>query len=266
MELKILIFGDIFGKPGRTALKQLLPKLKAETHADLVIANGENLAHGMGCTQTTLKECMDAGVDAFTGGNDMWSKPEVETLLAGKGFPLIRPANYPEGTPGAGHMVLEVGTKKVLLINLMGRVFMHVQLDCPFRAVDAILKNYKNETFAAILVDIHAEATSEKTALGHYLDGRVSCVYGTHTHIPTADSRILTAGTGYCTDVGFTGPMDSVIGVRKDIIIQKFLTQRPKAHLIAESGVAEAHYLLATIDTTTKKTTSLTQHYREFQF
>ncbi|OGY80069.1 MAG: hypothetical protein A3B74_05425 [Candidatus Kerfeldbacteria bacterium RIFCSPHIGHO2_02_FULL_42_14] len=263
--MNILIFGDIFGKPGRRGLQAWLPELRKETHADLVIANAENLAHGMGVTQTTLQECLDAGVDIFTGGNDMWTKPEVEMLLASQSQRLLRPANYPPDTPGSGYIVLEVGTKKIFIISLLGRVFMQPHLDCPFRTADNLLKKYHAQ-FTAILVDIHAEATSEKVALGHYLDGRVTLVYGTHTHVPTADMRILPQGTAYCTDVGFSGPKNSVIGVDTNVILTKFLTQRPKAHTIPESGVVEMNCLHLVCDRDTGKALRLTRLYREITF
>lgn len=265
MEMNILIFGDIFGRPGRHGLQTWLPELRKQTHADLVLANAENLAHGMGVTEETLQECFDAGVDIFTGGNDMWAKPGVEMLLAKQPHQLLRPANYPSDTPGVGHTVLEIGTKKVLIVSLLGRVFMQPHLDCPFRTTDAILKKYRSN-FAAILVDIHAEATSEKVALGHYLDGRVTLVYGTHTHVPTSDMRILPNGTAYCTDVGFSGPKNSVIGVDTEVILTKFLTQRPKAHTVPEHGIVEMNCLHLICDRNTGKTLKLTRLYHEITF
>lgn len=257
MILKILFFGDIVGKPGRKAVAKVLPKLKKDLQPDLTMANAENLGHGLGVTQKTLEEVMKSGVDFFTSGNHVWEKNEVYRIFQNPDVPLIRPANYPNDSPGQGQKVLNIGEKSVLVVNLNGRVFMEEQLDCPFRKIDEILKEYKNNDLAAILVDFHAEATSEKVALGWYTDGHVSAVLCTHTHIPTADATILPKGTGYVTDVGMVGAKESVIGVDKDIIIKRFLTQRPLAFEIPKAKICVVNAVLLEIDQKTKKTTKI---------
>ncbi len=233
--MNILFIGDIFAKPGRETVKKLLKGYRQEQNIDLVIANAENMKHGKGVTEDNINEMKAAGVDFFTSGNHIWKDKEVIPLLDNRNIPLIRPANYPAGTPGSGYRIVETPSmKRVLVINLLGRLFMPVDLDCPFRTVDNILSDTSHEQIDAIFVDFHAETTSEKYALGHYLDGRVTAVIGTHTHVPTADAQILPKGTAFQCDVGFTGPADSVIGVKKEIIIENFLTQMPVRHEIAE--------------------------------
>jgi len=234
--MNILFIGDIFGGPGRDATKKLLPKIKKEMKISFVIANGENLTHGKGMSPEHVKEMMSAGVDFFTSGNHVWKNKDGVARLDDPKFPVIRPANYPPGVPGRGYKVVSDGLmKKILVVSLLGRVFMQDDTDCPFRTMDKILEETKHENLSAIIVDFHAEATSEKVAFGHYMDGRVSAVLGTHTHIPTADGRILDGGTAYITDVGMVGPRDSVIGLEKDTIIKQFLTQLPAKHNVAES-------------------------------
>lgn len=257
MTLKILFFGDIVGKPGRHAIAKILPKLKKELKPDLTIANAENLAHGIGVTKKTLDEGIKSGIDFYTSGNHIWKKEEIYEIFQDADIPLIRPANYPPNSPGHGQKVLNIGAKSILVINLNGRVFMEEQLDCPFRKLDDILKEYKNTDLSAILVDFHAEATSEKVAMGWYADGRVSAVIGTHTHIPTADASIFPQGTGYVTDVGMAGVKESVIGVDKDIIIQKFLTQRPSAHKIPDKNICVVNSVFLEINPNNKKTTKI---------
>jgi len=222
--MKILFFGDIVGSPGREALKKVLPSWKKEYKSDLVIANGENAAHGRGITKETLTEILKAGVDLVTLGDHTWDKKEVVKLLEDGDLPLLRPANFPKGLPGRGYCFVQVGVYNVLIINLIGRVFMHQQYDDPFKIVDEILEE-EEEKAEAIIVDWHTEATSEKVCLGWHLDGRVSAVLGTHTHIPTADGRILPQGTAYISDVGMVGARDSSLGSDKDIALKIFLTQ-----------------------------------------
>lgn len=263
MELKILFFGDIVGKPGRRAVATVLPQLKEEYQPDLTIANAENLAHGVGVTRKTLDECQKAGVDFFTSGNHIFKKPDVYEIFKDAGAPLIRPANYPDEVPGHGYQTILVGTKSVLVINLNGQVFIEEQFSNPFHAVDAILGEHKKEELAGILVDFHAEATSEKVAFGWYLDGRVSAVIGTHTHVPTADATILPHGTAYLTDVGMVGLKDSVIGVDKNIIVQKFLGQEGLAHDISEHGRCVVNATLISIDPESQKTKKFEKIYRE---
>ena len=257
--MNILFIGDIFGRPGRETVKKLLPEYRKKYEINLVIANAENMHHGKGVEETQLKELQMAGVDFFTSGNHVWHEKSIIPRLDDKKFPLIRPANYPPGAPGRGHHIIETSLmKKVLVINLMGRVFMPMHLDCPFRTADKILKEYEHENFAAIFVDFHAETTSEKMALGHYLDGRVSAVIGTHTHVPTFDARVLAGGTAFQSDVGFTGPIDSVIGLEKTSIIKNFLTQVPIKHEVAD-GETVFNALKIEIDENTRKAVSVEQ-------
>ena len=232
--LRLLFVGDVVGAPGRRLLNARLRALRSEVRADLTVVNGENAAGGAGITVATAAEIFSAGADVITTGNHVWDKKDAVPLLD-KNSRVLRPANYPEGTPGTGVAVVEAGGTPVAVVNLMGRVFMpHV--DDPFRAADRIVESLATVT-KVVLVDFHAEATSEKTALGWYLDGRVSAVIGTHTHVATADARVLPGGTAYMTDAGMTGPHRSVIGVKAEQAIQRFLTQRPLAYETAEGDV-----------------------------
>jgi metallophosphoesterase (TIGR00282 family) len=225
MTVKILFIGDIVGKPGRQALSRELDRLVDRHNVDLVIANGENAAGGFGLTTDIARELFDLGVHCLTSGNHIWDKKEqVPLVLADRR--ILRPANYPEGVPGVGSALFTTpGGVKVGVLNLEGRVFMKY-LECPFRTADREIELLRKET-PIIFVDFHAEATSEKAALGWYLDGRASCVVGTHTHVQTADERILTQGTAFMSDAGMTGSFDSVIGMGKEETIRKFLTQLP---------------------------------------
>jgi metallophosphoesterase (TIGR00282 family) len=225
MPVKILFIGDIIGKPGRQALSRELDRLVDRHSVDLVIVNGENAAGGFGLTLETAKELFDMGVHCITSGNHIWDKKEQVPLVLADPR-IIRPANYPDGVPGTGSALFTTpGGVKIAVLNLEGRVFMKY-LECPFRYADREIERLKKET-PLIFVDFHAEATSEKAALGWYLDGRVSAVIGTHTHVQTADERILTQGTAYMSDAGMTGSFDSVIGIGKEDAIRKFLTQLP---------------------------------------
>ncbi|MDO8571513.1 MAG: TIGR00282 family metallophosphoesterase [bacterium] len=257
MTLKILFIGDIMGKPGRKAVKALLPNLKETLGIDAVIANAENLAHGKGVSQVTLDEILSAGVDFCTSGNHIWSKNEAIGILEQKDSILIRPANYPSSNPGKGAKILSIGTKSILVVNLMGRVFMKENLDCPFKKLDDILIQYSNEPLAGIIVDFHAEVTSEKNAFGLYANGRVSAVLGTHTHIPTADERVLPKGTAYITDVGMVGIRDSMIGLDYEAGIGGYLTQMPIKHEIPDGGIVIFNSVLIEIDTGTGKATRI---------
>jgi 2',3'-cyclic-nucleotide 2'-phosphodiesterase len=257
--LKILVIGDIVGRVGRIGITQFLETYKKEKNPDLVIGNVENLAHGKGVTERTLDEMKEAGIDVFTSGNHIWRKPEGIQLLSTEEH-LIRPANYPPGAPGKGTTSIQVGAYEILVINLLGRVYMRDDVDDPFRAIDEILEAHKSKTYAAILVDFHAEASSEKAAFGWYCDGRITTVWGTHTHVPTADGRLLLKGTGFISDVGMTGPYDSVIGVESEVIIKGFTTGLPVKHEYAEEGTAIINAVELTIDPingTTKTITSL---------
>lgn len=223
--MKILFIGDIVGKPGRDAVKKGLPDIVNKLKIDFVIANGENAAGGFGITQSVGEELFSLGIHVLTSGNHIWDKKEAVTYIA-KEDRLLRPANYPPDVPGCGSIVLKSSNEhKVAVLNLSGRVFMS-QMDCPFRTARQEIEKLKKQT-PLIIVDIHAEATSEKSALGWFLDGEVSAVIGTHTHVQTADETILPGGTAFISDVGMTGPKDSIIGVRKEQIIQKFLNQIP---------------------------------------
>jgi metallophosphoesterase (TIGR00282 family) len=255
--LKILFLGDITGKLGRKAVKKILPELKKELKPDLVIANVENIAHGTGVTESTLKEILDAGVDWCTNGDHAFDQPKQSEIY--NKLPLLKPANFPPDTPGRGYAIIEVGKYKVLLINLVGRVFMSANYDCPFRKCDEILANLPDKSLSAIIIDIHAEATSEKVALKHYADGRASAVLGTHTHVPTADAEITVKGTAYITDVGMVGLAEGCIGIDKENIIKTFLTQIKEEHIIPETGKAILNGILITIDPETKKAVEIKQ-------
>lgn len=235
MPVKLLFIGDIIGKPGRQAVSRELYRLVDRYRVDMVIANGENAAGGFGITEETAKELYGCGVHVLTSGNHVWDKKDSLDFLK-RTETLLRPANYPDGAPGRGSVVATTaGGVKVAVLNLEGRVFMN-NLDCPFRVADREIERLKRET-PIIFVDFHAEATSEKASLGWYLDGRVSAVIGTHTHVQTADERLLTGGTAYMTDAGMTGAFDSVIGIRKEEAIEKFLTQLPAKFEVAKKDV-----------------------------
>ncbi len=235
--MKILFIGDIFGQPGRRIVKEVLPGVIEEFSPDLVLANGENAAAGFGITPPLVEELLDLGISLLTSGNHIWDKKEILPYLADRADGrLLRPANYPARAPGHGHYVgkTRAGLDYAVL-NLQGRVFMP-SIDCPFRTADTLLEQVPAEVKIRI-VDMHAEATSEKLAMGWYLDGRVTAVLGTHTHVPTADETILPQGTAYITDLGMTGPYDSVIGIEKQAIIEKFLNQIPARFEVAKGDV-----------------------------
>jgi metallophosphoesterase (TIGR00282 family) len=235
MPVKLLFIGDIIGKPGRQAVSRELHRLVDRYMVDLVIANGENAAGGFGITEETANDLYKCGIDVLTSGNHIWDKKE-SVAFVNREERLLRPANYPEGAPGRGSgLYTTAGGARVAVLNLEGRVFMN-NLECPFRTADREIARLQSET-PIILVDFHAEATSEKTSLGWYLDGRVSALIGTHTHIQTADERILPGGTAYLTDAGMTGSCDSVIGVRKDEAITKFLSQLPTKFEVAKNNL-----------------------------
>ena len=233
--MKILFIGDIVGKPGRRAVKELLPSLVSGHDVDMVIANCENAASGFGITREVVEELYDTHIDVLTSGNHVWDKKEVMEFIDDYES-LIRPANYPAGVPGAGSVLMPtVSGQYVGVLNLAGRIFMH-PVDCPFTVAKKEIERLKSRT-SVIIVDIHAEATSEKRALGWYLDGEVSAVLGTHTHVQTADNEVLPNGTAYISDAGMTGPFDSVIGIKKDTIIERFLTQIPNRFDVAKNDV-----------------------------
>lgn len=255
--MKILFIGDIIGKIGRKAIAKILPKLKKEQKTDLVIANAENSAHGSGITENIIKELQEAGIDWMTTGDHAFAR-EKQSDVYNK-YPIIRPANFSEGVPGQGYAVITVGKKTILLINLIGRVYMKMDYDCPFRKLNEILANpaLSEKKLSAIIVDVHAETTSEKVALGHFADGRVTAVLGTHTHIMTADHKITDQGMAYITDVGMVGAADSCIGVDKENIIKTFLTQIKYSHVIPEKGEAIFNAVLITVNPKTAKAKSI---------
>jgi len=252
------MIGDVMGRPGRRAVKGLLPILRREFDIDLVIVNGENAANGRGITAPIVDEFLSFGIDVITSGNHIWDQKETASFIDTE-IPLLRPLNYPDGVPGRGYLV--VGD--VLVVNLMGRVFMN-DLECPFRTFDHLLESLP-ERPKTVFVDFHAEATSEKVAFGWYLDGRVSAVVGTHTHVPTADTRILPGGTAYVTDVGMVGPSRSVIGVEIDAVIARFLTQMPHALPVAQDGSVLFNSVLVEVDEATGKAKSIQRVDREWE-
>ena len=249
----VLCVGDVFGEPGRRAIQALLPKIRKQHDVDLAVVNVENAASGAGVTPPIAKAFLDQGVDVMTSGNHIWDKKEIIEYIVKENL-LLRPANYPPGTPGAGSIVVKAGPHKVAVLNLMGRVFLP-QLDCPFRKADEEIARLRAET-AIIVVDAHCEATSESQALGWYLDGRVSAVVGTHRHVQTADERLLPKGTAYITDLGMTGPTDSIIGVDPEIALSRFLTQMPHRFEPAK-GPAALHGALLRIDPDTGRGLSI---------
>ncbi|MFH0942185.1 MAG: TIGR00282 family metallophosphoesterase [Chloroflexota bacterium] len=249
----VLAIGDIIGKPGREAINQLLPDLRREYGVNMVIANAENLAGGLGVTPGTADEMYQAGVDVLTSGNHVWAKSEIIPYLDGEA-PIIRPLNYPPGVPGRGYVTFRQAT----VVNLIGRIFIG-EFDCPFRAMDALLSGFEGPP--VIIVDFHAEATSEKVAMGRYLDGRVSAVLGTHTHVGTTDARVLPGGTAYVTDIGMTGPIDSVIGDDTDNVLQRFLTSMPH-HMMVGKGKAMLNAILVEINRD-GRAVSIERIYRE---
>jgi metallophosphoesterase (TIGR00282 family) len=255
--VRILAIGDVVGKPGRKALSALVPALRREFGLDAVIANGENAAAGRGLTVGTAKEMLDAGVDVITSGNHIWDQKDVLPYLDSEA-PVLRPANYPAAAPGRGM----VQFRGMTVINLQGRTFMY-EIDDPFRCADVLLQSAPAGT--PIVVDMHAEATSEKVAMGWYLDGRVSAVFGTHTHVPTADARMLPKGTAFVTDLGMCGPLDSIIGVEPSGPIQKFLTGMPARFVVAEKSPAvQFNSVLIDIDESTGKARSIERVDREW--
>lgn len=229
--LKILFIGDIFGEPGRMALERLLPRLRDEVAADLVVANGENAAGGLGLTARLARELWGCGVDVITLGNHVWKQRDLLPVLDEEDR-VLRPANFPPGVPGHGHVIVEAAGAKIGVVNLQGRVYMN-ELDDPFRCLDGLLAG-PLAAADCVVVDMHAEASSEKQALGWYVDGRAAAVVGTHTHVQTADEKILPQGTAYISDLGLTGPHRSVIGMDPRAAIRRFITQQPMRFKVAK--------------------------------
>ncbi|MDQ6773728.1 MAG: TIGR00282 family metallophosphoesterase [Candidatus Dormibacteraeota bacterium] len=257
-DFRVLFVADVFGKPGRDALAAILPGLKADFRPHLTIVNGENSAGGFGITAKTAEELFQSGADAITTGNHVWDQKQFVDEIRNLDR-VLRPHNFPPGAPGTGALEMTVDGHQVLLMNLMGRVFLP-DLDDPFRAADAILADHPD--CRIVFCDMHAEATSEKQALAWYLDGRVSAVVGTHTHVPTADHRVLPAGTAYVTDVGMVGPRDSVIGVAKEVAVRRFLTGMPH-RFEAAGGIVTFNSVVVTIDGLSGRAQSILRVDRE---
>jgi metallophosphoesterase (TIGR00282 family) len=253
----VLTIGDVIGKPGRRAVSKLLPELRQQYGLDLVIANAENAAGGIGVTLDTARELLEAGVDVLTSGNHIWAQREIIPYLDGD-MPILRPLNYPPGLPGRGCLVIS----QAMVVNLIGRTFMG-NFDCPFRAMDKLLNELEPRP-PVIIVDFHAEATSEKMALGRYLDGQVSAVLGTHTHVGTIDAQLLPQGTAYVTDIGMTGPIDSVIGDDTESVIDRFLTMIPH-RLSVGKGKTMLNAILVNIDRDHGQAISIDRIYREVE-
>lgn len=251
----ILAIGDIIGKPGRQAVNELLPDLRQQYGVDLIIANSENAAGGLGLTPTTAEELLSAGVDVLTSGNHIWAQKEIIPYLDGE-MPILRPLNYPPGVPGRGYRV----NSQAVVVNLIGRTFMG-EVDCPFQAMDKLLAELEYQPLV-IIVDFHAEATSEKMAMGRYLDGRVSAVLGTHTHVGTIDAQVLTNGSAYVTDIGMTGPIDSVIGDDTELVLRRFLTGIPY-RLSVGKGRTMFNAVLVRVADDTGRAMSIDRIYRE---
>ena len=248
--MKILAVGDVVGENGLRKLKEILPNLKQREKIDFIIVNGENVAGGMGITQKAFNQIIYAGADVVTLGNHTWSKKDIFNFIDNER--LIRPANYPEGVQGKGYNIYQCKNKKIAVINLIGRTNMGIATENPFLQADKIINLVKNRT-DIIVIDFHAEATAEKIAMKHYLDGRVNVIFGTHTHVQTADEEITDNGMGYITDIGMTGPSNSVIGMDKKASIKRFVTTLPEKYRIAE-GEAKLNSCLFTINDETCRT------------
>lgn len=250
--MRILAIGDVIGSPGRTYIKENLENIKKEFNIDFVIANGENSSGGLGMNPKSLNELLDAGVNAVTLGNHTWRKKDILKVIDDSR--VIRPVNYLEGTAGRGFRFFNVNNKKILIINAVGRVYME-PVNNPFVTVRNVVNDYAS-TADIVILDFHAEATSEKIAMGYLLDGKVNLVYGTHTHVQTADDTILAKGTAYITDIGMTGPKESVIGCDKSIIISSFLTEIPEKKVVA-TGESQFNGIVIEVDDKTNKTTNI---------
>ena len=245
--MRILMVGDVFGRPGRKFFAEQTSKLRQEKNIDVVIVNGENAAHGKGLTQATFNALLSGGADVVTSGNHIWDRKDVYDFIDREPF-LVRPANYPETCPGQGFCIYPYKAKNIGVINLEGRIFMQ-PLDSPFARAEEILKEIRQDC-DIILVDFHAEATAEKLAMGYFLDGKVTAVVGTHTHVQTADERLLPKGTAYITDLGMVGPLNSVIGTQVDISVERFLTCRNLMFEVAEAPSVYCGVLLEVDDKT----------------
>jgi metallophosphoesterase (TIGR00282 family) len=249
-QMNLLFIGDVVGSPGRDMIKEYVPKIKDKYRPNFTIINGENAAGGRGITEKIYREFLGAGAQAVTLGNHSWDNKEIFDFID-SAKNLVRPANFPDGTPGKGLVFFKVNDVEVAVINLQGRTFMP-PLDCPFKKADELVELAQERT-PFIFVDFHAEATSEKQAMGWYLDGKVSAVVGTHTHVQTADSRVLPNGTGYLTDVGMTGPYDGILGMEREAVIHKFLTSLPVRFEVPKSGRSQLSGVYMELDRKTGK-------------
>lgn len=261
--MNILCIGDIVGKPGRHAVQGLLPDLKRQYDIDFTIVNAENAAGGAGLSTRLARQFLQMGCDVLTLGDHVWDQKELEDYLK-ETDSVIRPANFPAGAPGEGWCIKKTITgQKIGVINLLGRVFMRYSVECPFKELEKIVDYVKQYT-PIIVLDFHAEATSEKVALGHFIDGKISALVGTHTHIQTADEKILPQGTAYITDLGMTGPYDSVIGQEKENIIKRFLTSRPVKFHVAQNNVI-LHGVVIEVDEKSGKARRITRIQKPFE-
>ncbi|MBK5243762.1 MAG: TIGR00282 family metallophosphoesterase [Eubacteriaceae bacterium] len=259
--MKILILGDVFGRPGRNILQKQLAQIINQNDIDFTIINGENASGGNGLTIKNAKELLSLPIDAITMGNHVWHQKEL--LDAIDDYPqIIRPLNYPDPCPGKGFQIFHHLNKRIGIINLSGQIFMP-NLSCPFNLIKPLMNDIKNSA-DIIIIDFHAEATSEKIAFGYYMDGFATAVYGTHTHVQTADERLLPQGTAYITDIGMTGPLDGVIGVDKEIIIESMLTKRPKRFVTAKGNV-QINGIILEIGETDNKVIAITRVYETYE-
>lgn len=253
----VLAIGDIVGQPGRKAVYEVLPQMRQQYRPDIIIANAENAAGGFGLTSAIAQELIEVGVHVLTSGNHIWAQKDIIPELD-SGIPVLRPLNYPPGVPGRGYLI----TGQAMVVNLMGRTFM-MDIDCPFRAMDRLLEEVEDRP-PVVIVDFHAEATSEKMAMGRYLDGRVSAVLGTHTHVGTIDAQILPKGTAYVTDIGMTGPADSIIGDDVESVLRRFLTGMPH-HLSVGKGKPVFNAILVDVDESSGRAVEIERISRQLE-
>lgn len=247
--MKILIIGDIIGNAGVKKVKEIIPKYKKQNDIDFIIANGENSAEGMGITLKIFEDLKKTGIDVITMGNHTWGKKEIFNFIEDE--QIIRPANYPQGVPGKGYTIRKVNGKNIAVVNLIGRVDIAILSENPFLKIDEILKDLQNKA-DIIILDFHAEATAEKIAMGYYLDGKVTGIFGTHTHVQTADEKILENGTAYITDVGMTGPINSIIGLKKEVGLNRFKTGKYFKYECSENESMFNAIIIKTDDNTKK--------------
>lgn len=256
----ILCLGDIIGVTGRFVIRRHLEEIKLANDIDFVIANGENAANGIGITRDTAQEIFSSGVDVITSGNHIWNNKDVFALIGNENR-LLRPYNYPNSSPGLGYYIYDLMDSRIAVLNLMGRTFME-PLDCPFQKANLAIKHIKERT-NIIFVDFHAEATAEKISLGYYLDGQVSCVFGTHTHVQTADEKIISNSTAYITDIGMCGSFNSVIGMKKESAIARFVTKMPHRFEV-ETTMPMINGIIVKVDTETGKASSIKRFYNVY--